>query len=80
MNDTTSEVKSSSVEMRDGNQLILQAVQQLQESSLNINRSMDDMETGAQKISETGNALVDISSKLKEAINGIGYQINQFHV
>ena len=80
MNDTTSEVKNSSVEMRDGNQLILQAVQQLQESSLDINRSMDDMANGAREIDETGNALVDISSKLKEAINGIGDQINQFQV
>jgi methyl-accepting chemotaxis protein len=80
MNDTTSEVRSSSGEMRNGNQMILQAVHQLQESSVTMNRSMDDMADGAQKINETGKALVTISSKLKEAIDGIGEQINQFQV
>ncbi|MBQ4025992.1 MAG: HAMP domain-containing protein [Treponema sp.] len=80
MNDTTSEVKSSSAEMRDGNQMILQAVHQLQESSVNMNRSMDNMANGARKINETGSELVSISSKLKDAIDGIGEQINQFQL
>ena len=80
MNDTTSEVKNSSAEMRDGNQMILQAVHQLQESSVNMNRSMDNMATGARKINETGSELVAISSKLKNAIDGIGEQINQFQL
>ena len=80
MNDTTSEVKNSSLEMRDGNQMILQAVHQLQNSSETMNRSMDDMSSGAQKINETGSALVTISSRLKDAISGIGEQINQFRV
>jgi len=66
--------------MRDGNQMILQAVHQLQESSVNMNRSMDNMANGARKINETGSELVSISSKLKDAIDGIGEQINQFQL
>ena len=50
------------------------------ESSVNMNRSMDNMASGARKINETGSELVTISSKLKNAIDGIGEQINQFQV
>ena len=45
-----------------------------------MNRSMDNMANGARKINETGSELVSISSKLKDAIDGIGEQINQFQL
>ncbi|MBQ2530102.1 MAG: methyl-accepting chemotaxis protein, partial [Treponema sp.] len=80
MNSTTCEVKDSSVEMRDGNTQMLRIVHNLQDATDLINRSMDDMSSGAKTISESESSLKYISSKMKGAIDDIGNQINQFTV
>ena len=80
MNDSTEEVRAASVEMSNGNKMILQEVQHLQAATLEMKGSMDEMSSGARKINETGAALADISSQVQEAIGKIGTQIDLFKV
>ena len=39
-----------------------------------------EMDAGAKKINETGVALHDLSTTMRDAISGIGDQIDQFKV
>ncbi len=80
MNNSTVEVRNASKEMQAGNQLILEEVKQLQNSTLQMTQSMDEMSIGAQKINETGAALTEVSDQIKDSINKIGIQVDQFKV
>ncbi|WP_191014203.1 hypothetical protein [Treponema zioleckii] len=66
--------------MEQGNKIILSEVQQLQNSTMAMKESMDEMANGARKISETGNTLGAISGKVKTSIEEIGTQVDQFKV
>ena len=80
MNDSTSEVKSASQEMAVGNQAILAEVQKLQDATVVIRDGMAEMSAGAKEMNKTGSVLSDISGKVRESINRIGAQIDQFQV
>ena len=80
MNDSTVEVRNASKEMQAGNEMILHEVKQLQNSTMQMTQSMDEMSIGAQKINETGAALTEVSDQIKDSINKIGIQVDQFKV
>ena len=80
MNDSTVEVRNASGEMEEGNKMILKEVQNLQNATIAMNESMEEMAVGARKINETGATLSDISNKVKDSINQIGVQVDQFKV
>ncbi|MBR6913016.1 MAG: methyl-accepting chemotaxis protein, partial [Treponema sp.] len=80
MNDTTSNVKNSSIEMGNGNKVILDEVRKLKNSSESVNISMNEMGTSASKISETGATLKTIAEQMQNAIQTIESQINEFTV
>jgi len=66
--------------MSAGNRAILEEVKNLQEATVSMKDSMAEMKAGAKKISETGTALTDISNKVKESIQSMGGQIDQFKI
>ena len=80
MNDSTVEVRNASSEMEEGNRMILSEVTNLQNATMAMNESMEEMSVGARKINETGATLSDISGKVKDSINQIGEQVDQFKV
>ena len=47
---------------------------------LSIKSGMDEMRAGATKINETGVALTNISTAMKDSISKIGTQVDQFRV
>lgn len=59
---------------------MLSQVQSLESATKNMKDSMSEMKIGAEKIDETGAALSEIVDKLKNSIEGIGAQIDQFKV
>ncbi len=64
--------------MSAGNKQILDEARELQVSPLVMKNSMDEMSIGAEKINGTGAALTEIAGKMKNSIEQIGSQINQF--
>ena len=66
--------------MSAGNQAILEEVKRLQDATMVMKESMDEMAVGAKKINETGAALSEISSKVKGSISDIADQIDRFKV
>jgi len=78
MNDSTLEVRTASTEMSEGNQLILGEIQNLQNATLVIKDSMREMGIGARGINETGAALSNMSGEVKDCIEQIGEEIDQF--
>ncbi|MCR5290652.1 MAG: HAMP domain-containing protein [Treponema sp.] len=80
MNDSSLEVKAASHEMSEGNKAILSEVRNLQDATSVMESSMQEMSSGAKKINETGSALRDIAQHLKNAIDDIGKEIDQFKV
>ena len=80
MNDSTDEVRTASIEMAEGNKMIIREVQTLQDSTQAMLGSMKEMSIGTEKINETGEYLKTISGNLKNTINEIGEQIDQFTV
>lgn len=80
INDKTLEVRSASSKMTAESQSMLSQVQYLEEATQNMKDSMAEMKTGAEKIDSTGTALSAIVDKLKNSIEGIGAQIDQFKV
>ena len=80
MNDSTSEVRSASSEMSEGNKAILEEVKELQNATLSMKDSMEKMRKDAGLINESGTALTEVSSKMKESINDIALQIDQFQI
>ena len=66
--------------MSAGNQAILEEVKRLQDATMVMKESMDEMAVGAKKINETGAALREISSKVTGSISDIADQIDRFKV
>ena len=67
-------------ELREGNKMILHEVSALQEFTRAMNGSMEEMSIGAEKINETASALTTIAADVKDSIDQIGGQIDQFKV
>ena len=80
MNNSTSEVRTAAGEMSEGNKMILHEVSALQEFTRAMNGSMEEMSIGATKINETASELTTIASDVKDSIDKIGGQIDQFKV
>ena len=80
INDKTLEVQSASSKMTTESQSMLSQVQNLEAATKDMKDSMAEMRIGAEKIDETGAALSEIVDKLKNSIEGIGSQIDQFKV
>ncbi len=80
MNNSTSEVRVAATEMNEGNKMILNEISALQDYTRTMNINMEEMSVGAQKINETGASLNTITNTVKESINKIGNQIDQFKV
>ena len=59
---------------------MLSQVQNLEGATKNMKDSMSEMQIGAEKIDVTGTSLSEIVDKLKNSIEGIGAQIDQFKV
>jgi len=66
--------------MSNGSQSILQEVTTLKDYTDEMGTSMIEMDAGAKKINETGVALHDISSQMRDTISQIGNEIDQFRV
>ena len=60
------------------NEIIMQEMQSLQNSTQNMQTGMDEMANGARKINSTGGSLEGISTDVQSAINKIGSQIDLF--
>ena len=80
MNDSTDIVISAVKEMSEGNAAILKGIQNLQASTVELKQNMEQMETGAVAIQETGASLSTISRQMAESIDEIGGQVDQFQV
>ena len=80
MNDSTTEVRTASHEMKQGNEMILKEIHNLQDTTLVIKESMTEMSAGAQSMNKTSSQLSEISSKVHISIQKIGEEINQFKV
>lgn len=80
MNDNTSEVRSASHEMSEGNRTILTEIQNLQTATGVIKDGMTEMTIGAEEMNKTSGHLSEISGKVNDSINRIGMQIDQFKV
>lgn len=80
INDKTMEVHSASSKMTTESQSMLSQVQSLESATKNMKDSMSEMKIGAEKVDETGATLSEIVEKLKNSIEGIGAQIDQFKV
>ena len=80
MNDSTLEVRNASKEMNEGNKVILAEVQHLQDTTGIMKSSMDDMHDGAQRITEVGTALSDITQHIEDSIERMGNQVDMFKV
>ena len=78
MNDNTFEVKTASHEMKEGNQMILSEVQNLQNTTLVIKESMQEMSAGAKSMNQTSAALSEISTQVADSITKIGQEIDLF--
>lgn len=80
MNDSTVEVRTAAAEMNEGNKAILQEVGRLQKFTTVMQSGIDDMAAGAKKIDKTGSVLETISRQVKDSIDKIGKEIDQFKV
>ena len=80
MNDSSVAVKGAATKMNEGNKAILQEVGQLQRFTEAMKAGIDEMESGAKKINETGSVLESISGRVRDSIDKIGKEIDQFKV
>ena len=80
MNDSTSEVRVASAEMAAGNKAILDEIQHLQNATMAIKDSVQEMELGAQQINENGASLSEVTNAVNDSIVQISEQIGQFKV
>ena len=60
--------------------MILNEVQHLQNATMAMSQSMEEMSVGARKINETGAALTEVSGQINASIGKIGQQVDQFKV
>lgn len=80
MNNSTLEVRTASTEMAMGNRLILDEVKNLQVAADQMDSSMNNMNTEAQRIFERGQILSEISERMQTTIKDISIRIEQFKV
>ncbi|MDE6773678.1 MAG: methyl-accepting chemotaxis protein, partial [Treponemataceae bacterium] len=80
MNDTTVEVQRSSKMMNDQKNAVTDGMGQLSDVTAVMKSGMEEISIGARRINETGIALTEISSKVQEAIDKIGLQVDLFTV
>ena len=80
MHDSTAEVQKASQKMTEESRVIVDEVGTLQTETEAMRRSMDEMAHGADKISEMGASLTDISGVMEQSINEIGRQVDQFEL
>lgn len=80
MSNNTQEVRAAAAEMTEGSQSILSEVSTLRNQTDEIGTSVVEMDAGAKKINETGSALHEISSQMRQTIYQIGNEIDQFKV
>ena len=80
MNDSTDEVIQAVNEMSVGSKSILEEVQNLQNATLSVRETMEGVKLSAEEIKATGKELSDISGLMKNSINDIGSQVDQFKV
>ncbi len=80
VNNCSSEVGVASSEMAKGNQLILDEVSRLQDSTESMKHGVEEMELSATDIEENGGNLSGLSKRLGDSINIIGEQIDQFKI
>ena len=80
MNNSTTEVRTAASEMSTGNKMILTEVSALQEFTRTMEGGMAEMSAGARKINDTGTTLSVIAQDVKESIEKMGRQIDQFQV
>ncbi|MCR4743137.1 MAG: HAMP domain-containing protein [Treponema sp.] len=80
MNDSSVEVSSASKEMSEGNSLILSQVERLKASSEKMQNFMNLMDENTKHIDSSSSEMIEISNKVRETINQIGAQIDQFEV
>ena len=66
--------------MATGNKSILTEINKLQNSAAGMKEGISEMATGARQINEVGSALENISLRMKDAIQKIGSQIDQFEL
>ena len=80
MNNSTTEVRSSSQEMTEGNKHILSEIQKLQVATDTMKDSIEEMQIGAERINRTGADLSTISNQVGNNIKKIGSEIDLFKV
>ena len=52
----------------------------MQNVTISMKSSMDEMAVGARKINETGSVLTEVADRMKNSIVKIGKQIDEFKV
>ena len=80
MNDSTVEVQRSSKTMSDQKDAVTNGMGHLRDATDVMKGSMEEISIGARKINETGAMLSEISSKVQDAIDKIGSQVDLFTV
>ncbi|MFA6937765.1 MAG: methyl-accepting chemotaxis protein, partial [Treponema sp.] len=70
----------ASKEMSDGNKAILEEIKILQDATVLIRDSMNEMSIGAKGINQTGVNLTEISKKMEKSIEQISGEIDLFKV
>ena len=66
--------------MSEGNKTILENIGTLRNSGLEMSSRMDEMTSGAKRVSESGRELSEMSSRMKDSIADISEQMGQFTV
>ncbi len=80
MNDSTTNVRTSSQEMSVDNRAILNQVSSLQLATNSIAESMNDMKMRAAEINENSHDLDETGNMMRKAMSDIGTQIDLFKV
>ncbi len=80
MNDNTGEVRNASKDIAGRNELILNEMQKLRESTQTMRQGVEEISTGAHQIGDSGSALAQNSTEVRDAIAQINSQINMFKV
>ena len=79
LNEATANVKQASEKISKESDSILSEVRNLENSEENIRTRMNEMAIGAEKISEIGNALAQLSENVEKSIKSISSQIDSFN-
>ncbi len=80
MNQSTKQVQNASKEMNGKSITIMNEMQTLQDETSSMKQGMSTVSSGAEKITETGKTLSNISSVMEKSIEEIGMQVDQFEV